>query len=236
MLRIAIVEDDLGDRRHLQEMIDRFSETCGECCIATVFGSGAEFLQEYQPNYDLVLMDVEMPGLDGLETARELRMLDRSVILIFITNMAQYAIRGYEVDALDYVLKPVSYYSFEMKMKKVRRILAERQGSSVVLSSKGELRRIPVRSILYVEVRDHSLYYYTGEGKFSATGSMKKLEQELGPQGFARCNNCYLVNLMHVRKVSQEQVVAGETELKISRPRRKAFMQALSAYYGGGGE
>ena len=155
---------------------------------------------------------------------------------MFITNMAHYAIRGYEVDALDYVLKPVSYYSFEMKMKKVRRILTERQGSSVVLSSKGELRRIPVRSILYVEVRDHSLYYHTGEGEFSATGSMKKLEQELGPQGFARCNNCYLVNLMHVRAVSQEQATVGEAELKISRPRRKAFMQALSAYYGGGGE
>lgn len=235
MLRIAIVEDDPGDQRHLRQMIDQFAACCGERCVVTAFGSGTEFLQDYRPDYDLVLLDVEMPGLNGLDTARELRAMDSTVLVIFITNMAQYAIRGYEVDALDYVLKPVSYYSFEMKLKKVRRILAEWGGSSVVLSAKGEMRRIPVRSILYVEVRDHSLCYHTGDGDFCATGSMKKLEVELGPHAFARCNNCYLVNLKHVRAVTQDQVTVGDTELKISRPRRKGFMEALSAYYGGGG-
>ncbi len=157
MLRIAIVEDDPEDQNRLQQMLRQFSDTCQEKCAVTVFGGGAEFLGNYRPEYDLVLMDVEMPGMNGLDTARELRTLDASVILIFITNMAQYAIRGYEVDALDYVLKPVNYYSFELKMKKVRRILNEREGSSLVLFVKGEMRRIPVKSILYVEIRDHNL-------------------------------------------------------------------------------
>lgn len=235
MLRIAIVEDDPADQNHLRQMSDRFAAACGERCAVTVFGSGTEFLQAYHPEYDLILLDVEMPGINGLETARELRSIDSTVILIFITNMAQYAIRGYEVDALDYVLKPVSYYSFEMKMKKVRRVLAERAVNSVVLSAKGELRRIPVRSILYAEVRDHSLCYHTDDGDFSAIGSMKKLEETLAPYSFARCNNCYLVNLMHVRSVTQDRVMVGDMELKISRPRRKSFMEALSAYYSGGG-
>ena len=235
MLRIAIVEDDPEDQNRLQQMLQQFADTCQEKCAVTVFGGGAEFLGNYRPEYDLVLMDVEMPGMNGLDTARELRTMDASVILIFITNMAQYAIRGYEVDALDYVLKPVNYYSFELKMKKVRRILNEREGSSLVLFVKGEMRRIPVKSILYVEIRDHNLCYHTDDGDFSLTGSMKKLEEQLAPHSFARCNNCYLVNLMHVRTVTPEQVFVENTPLKISRPRRKAFMEALSAYYGGGG-
>lgn len=235
MLRIAVVEDDPEDQAHLQEMIRRFAKDCGEECTVTVFGGGMAFLQDYHSDYDLVLMDVEMPGMNGLETAKELRALDGSVILIFITNMAQYAIHGYEVDALDYVLKPVGYYSFELKMKKVRRILSERAGSSLVLMTKGEMRRISIRSILYVEVRDHNLCYHTDDGDFSVTGSMKKLEQELSSRSFARCNNCYLVNLMHVRSVTQEEVWVEDVPLKISRPRRKSFMDALSAYYGGGG-
>lgn len=235
MLRIAVVEDDPGDQSRLLEMIRRFSQSCGEECETAVFGDGMAFLQGYHPDYDLILMDVEMPGMNGLETARELRSMDSSVILIFITNMAQYAIHGYEVDALDYVLKPVSYYSFELKLKKVRRILNERAGSSLVLMTKGELHRVAIRSILYVEIRDHNLCYHTDDGDFSMTGSMKKLEQELAPHSFARCNNCYLVNLMHVRTVTQEEVWVEDVPLKISRPRRKSFMEALSAYYGGGG-
>ena len=236
VIRVAIVEDEREVREQLAEYLRRYERQFGRMFEVSLFEDGDEIVSDYRAVYDIILLDVQMRRMDGMAAAEAIRKVDKDVLLIFITNMAQFAIKGYAVDALDYVLKPVSYYSFEMKMKKVRRILAERQGNSVVLSSKGELRRIPVRSILYVEVRDHSLYYYTGEGEFSATGSMKKLEQELEPQGFARCNNCYLVNLMHVRAVSQEQVVVGETELKISRPRRKAFMQALSAYYGGGGE
>ena len=92
-----------------------------------------------------------MPHLNGMETAQELRLR----LLIFITNVAQYALNGYEVDALDYMIKPVNYYAFALKLKKVRRILRERTGGSLMLPFDGVLRRTPIQSIIYVEVNDH---------------------------------------------------------------------------------
>ena len=234
-MRAAIVDDDSAMRATLHEYLDRYGAEKSVELSVTEFDSGDVFLEKYAGDFDVLFFDVDMPGTDGLDTARRLRRMDSEVSIIFVTNMAQYAIRGYEVDALDYVLKPVNYYSFELKMKKVRRVLNEREGSSLVLFVKGEMRRIPVKSILYVEIRDHNLCYHTDDGDFSLTGSMKKLEEQLAPHSFARCNNCYLVNLMHVRTVTPEQVFVENTPLKISRPRRKAFVEALSAYYGGGG-
>lgn len=235
MLRVAIVEDSPDDQARLNGYLEKFSGEWGETCRVTAFSDGASFLEAYQPDYDLILLDIEMPRLNGMETARELRLRDAHVLLIFITNMAQYALSGYEVDALDYMLKPVSYYAFAMKLKKVQRILRERTGGSLMLPFDGVVRRIPIQSILYIEVSDHKLCYHTYEGDSTVTGSLKVLEQELAEHHFARCNNCYLVNLTHVRSVTPEVVIVENTSLKISRPRRKEFMQALSDYYGGGG-
>jgi DNA-binding LytR/AlgR family response regulator len=235
MLRIAIVEDSESDRNKLKELIHQYVAECNEECDIQEFSDGFVFLTEYRMIYDLVLLDVEMPRMNGMDTAKELREIDPSVLLIFVTNMAQYALKGYEVDALDYVLKPVTYYAFAMKLKKVQRILRERSQEYLMLPFEDELRKVPVSSILYIEVKDHTLCYHTYEGTSFQTGSLKVLEQKLAPFHFSRCNNCYLVNLIHVRSVTQEAVRVENEELKISRPRRKQFMQALSDYYGGGG-
>ena len=235
MLRIAIVEDTADDRARLKDYLEKISNECGETSRITEFFDGAAFLESYRPDYDLVLMDIEMPHLNGMETARELRMRDARVLLIFITNIAQYALNGYEVDALDYMLKPVNYYALALKLKKAQRILRERTGGSMMLPFDGVLRRTPIQSILYVEVSDHKLCYHTYDGESHLTGSMKELEQSLASSHFVRCNNCYLVNLAHVSSVSTDTVWVESDALKISRPKRKTFMQALSDYYGGGG-
>ena len=82
-----------------------------------IFTDGKQIVFDYEPVYDIILMDIEMPGLDGMSAAEKIRETDRDVIIIFITNMAQYAIKGYQVRARSYILKPVNYYSFEMELK-----------------------------------------------------------------------------------------------------------------------
>ena len=117
MLHIAIVEDEDACARQLEEYLQRFQEENGIQISVERFADGMELTERYHPGWDLILLDVEMPRLDGISAAAEIRAQDSAVQMIFITNMAQYAIKGYEVDALDYVLKPVSYYAFSLKLQ-----------------------------------------------------------------------------------------------------------------------
>lgn len=109
MLRCAIVEDTAQELEHLQNGLKRYSAERALPLNVTAFGNAADFLEHYCADYDIVFMDIELPGLNGMEAAHRLREIDRQVILIFVTNMAQYAVKGYEVDALDYIIKPAQY-------------------------------------------------------------------------------------------------------------------------------
>ncbi len=234
MIKIAIVEDDLLYANQLKQFLDRYMEENNLEIKAVHYQDGMDIVENYTPVWDIILLDIEMPLLDGMSSAERIRKIDSSVILIFITNMAQYAIRGYAVDALDYVLKPINYYAFSLKLRKACRILEERSSMSVILTSNGASRKIPIADIRFIEVEDHQLVYHTAQGDFREFGSLKKAEEGLG-QGFARCNHCYLVNLRYVEGVKNDCVIIGNQELKISRAKKKEFMQQLSDYYRFGG-
>ena len=161
--------------------------------------------------------------------------MDAEVILIFITNMAQYAIRGYSVGALDYVLKPVPYFAFSQQLMKAVTRLEKRAKRYLTVPVEGGLRRLDTASIYYLESEGHRVHFYTDEGDFSAPGALKTFEEKLAACPFARCNSGYLVNLAQVRELRQSTVQVGPCELQVSRPKRKAFLAALTDYIGGEG-
>lgn len=236
MLKIAIAEDDLRYAEQLEEYLLRFAEEHQLQLEIRRFPDGATLVNAYDHTFDLLLLDVDMPGLDGISTARQIRALDSEVLLMFITNLAQYAIKGYEVDALDYVLKPVSYLALSMKLKKALRIWRGRDNKAIFVRLDREHIRLPVSRIYYVEVSNHSLCYHTADGNIVPAGgqSMSRVEQELSPYHFARCHNCYLINLRYVNGLTSSTVqVVGET-LPVSRNRRKAFLDALMSETIGG--
>ena len=234
MLRIAVVEDDTACARQLQEYILRFSRERGETIETEVFTDGAQLVMDYRPVWDILLLDIEMPRMDGMTAAQTVRRADPSVIIIFITNMAKYAIKGYEVDALDFVLNPVTYPQFAMKMKKAAAIAAGRERRYLLLPKDGVEQRVSTDDILFVEVINHRLYVHTAGGVYVRSGSMQEMERQLALPQFARCNNSYLVNLRNVVGVRRDAVLVPGHELPISRPKRKAFLQTLSDYFGGG--
>lgn len=234
MLRIAVVEDDANQANQLVQYLERYGTENQVEIRSAVFRDGLDIVEDYSPVWDIILLDIEMPLLDGMTAAERIRTLDPDVILIFITNMAQYAIKGYEVDAMDFVLKPVNYYAFRMKLHKACRVLGERSTASILVHTEGGTRKLPVSSLRYVEVRDHRLIYHSTQGNFELFGSLKELESTLG-RDFARCNHCYLVHLRFVDGVQEDNVLVGGDTLKISRTRKKAFMQQLSDYYRFGG-
>jgi DNA-binding LytR/AlgR family response regulator len=182
---------------------------------------------------DIAFLDIEMPRLDGMSAAHRIRERDEQVTIIFITNMAQYAIHGYEVGALDFLLKPVSYEALEMRLQKVWKLAQARQESGILLSLGSGLRKIALSELLYVELVGHDLIYHLKDQNVTLRGSMREAEEQLRGKPFFKCNSCYLVNLDHVRAVSDGVAVVGGDRLQISRARKKAFMEALAAHLAG---
>lgn len=233
MIRIAIVEDSPADADRLCALLEQYSGENDDRFQTTIYEHPQAFLNGCVSSYDLVLMDIELPDMNGMDAARRLREIDSRVTLIFVTNMAQYALHGYEVDALDYVLKPVRYASFSMKLRKAIRNIKKVSDPVLTLTLQNGIVRIPVSQILYIEVQKHYLTYHTLAGFYTVRETMKEAEQNLTSLCFLRCNNCYLVNLRHVTAVLENEVWLGTQVLQISRPRRSAFLKGLTDYLGG---
>ncbi len=233
MYRVAIVEDSSEDAGRLRSLLIRYGKETAIQFHIQLFDNPLEFLARFREDFDLVLMDIELPGLNGMETARRMRESDSAVTLIFVTNMAQYALNGYEVGALDFVLKPVSYAPFAMKLRKAVRNIDKLKNEDILLFPSNGFVRISVSGIFYVEVQKHYLTYHTEQGDYVVRESMKAAEEKLSRYHFLRCNNCYLVNLRQVTAVDGNMVMVGGMTLQISRPRRGEFLKSLTDYLGG---
>ena len=235
MLKIAVVEDQQEVRDELCRFIRKYAAENSLQVEAVPIEDGAVIAAHYEPGWDIIFMDVEMPGLDGFGAAEKIRAVDGDAVLVFVTNMAQYAIKGYEVDALDYVLKPVPYFAFSQQLQKAVGQLTRRARQYLAVPVDGGMRRVDAAEVYYIESDGHRINFYTENGDFSAPGTLKTWEEKLENSAFVRCNSGYLVNLAHVSGVQQNTVQVGPHELQISRPKRKAFLAALADYIGGGG-
>ncbi len=233
MYHVAIVEDEASFATQLQDYLKQYEEENDVRFKISVFSDGAEILADYQPLYDIILLDIEMPKVNGMKAAEEIRAQDADVTLMFITNMANYAIRGYEVGALDFVMKPINYYTFSMKMTRVLKRTKQKAQQEILLTLPDGVKKLNVQQIFYVEVQNRMLSYHTDEGVFMMRGTMQSVEQLLAPYAFAKCNHWYIVNLKHVSEVKKNTAVVAGNELEISRRNRTAFLKALTDYVGG---
>lgn len=233
MIRIAVAEDEKQYADQLQAYIQKYADQSGEIIDVAMYTDGDELIENYKAQFDLVLLDVEMPFLDGMSTAELIRKTDQEVVIIFITNMAQYAIRGYAVDALDYVLKPVSYFAFSQRLARAISRMKKREFHYFTVPIKGGAMKLERGDLFYVESQRHNLIFHTRNGKVQFAGVMKEWEEKLTPVGFFRCNKGYLVNLEHVEGVRDGCAIVHGEALIISRPRKAAFLEVLAEYMGG---
>ncbi len=234
MIRIGIVEDDAAARNALLDHLARYGEENALQFDLRTFADGEDAVAHYRPEYDILFLDVEMPRMDGFETAHRIREVDTDVIIIFVTNMGQYAIKGYEVDALSYLLKPVPYFAFAQELTRSLARLNKRESRGVVLSINNQVVRLDPAEIVYIESVKHRITIHAFDRQYTFSGTLKALEEDLGDHGFFRSNNCYLVNLQHVKRVDQStSVMADGSQLVVSRPRKKAFLDALADHVGG---
>lgn len=232
MFRIAIVEDNGDSAKTLMDYIEQYKSENDESFDVKWFQDGEDIVTDYVPVYDIIFMDIEMEYMDGMRAAEEIRRVDKDVILIFVTNMAQYAIKGYAVDALDYLLKPLPYFAFSQQMKRSLERLKKRSQNFLILPFASGAVKLDYADIIYIESFRHDMIFHTRGEQLVYSGTMKELEKKLENAGFFRCNNCYLVNLLYVKSITGNFAMVDKYELAISRSRKKAFMEALTEYVG----
>ncbi len=135
MIRCAMVEDSQSDRNALKNCLQRYAKERDVEINVKEYEAPLAFLEDFEERYDVVFLDVEMPGADGVEVARALRSRRSRVALIFITNMEQYAMQGYEVQAVDYLLKPVQYASFRQRFARALDRIGQSRPDQILLEA-----------------------------------------------------------------------------------------------------
>jgi DNA-binding LytR/AlgR family response regulator len=235
VIRVAIVEDERQEAQALKQCLCRFGEKQKVEFSITHFEDAALFLRQYQPVYDLIFMDIRMPGIDGMTAAQRLRAQDSITPLVFVTSMVQYAVKGYEVDALDFIVKPVRQVTFDMKMKRIYRSLQMRIGHRIVLNVAGSSKVLSAVDIYYVEVINHELTYHTTNGIFTLRGKLGTAEQQLPSDSFFRVSASHLVNLRYLTQSTGDSVIVAGEEIRVSRAKKKNLMTAIASYLGKGG-
>jgi DNA-binding LytR/AlgR family response regulator len=233
MIQVAIVEDDFTTQGLLWEYLCRYGKENKETFEISLFRDGLEIVRDYRTRFDIILLDVQMENMDGFSAAKYIRQLDEKVILIFVTNMGQYAIKGYEVDALSYLLKPVPYFAFSREITRSLQRLRKHTAQQLTLPNENGFIRLDMTQILYVERDRHRVAIYTEKQVYSVVGTIKNIEAKLDGGHFFRCNSGNIVNMAHVTEVKDNFVQVGQYRLLISRPKKKAFMTALTDYFGG---
>lgn len=225
------MEDDPADSGALSALLTRYGRENGADLDVAVFHDPVMFLERYAANYEIVFLDIEMPELDGMKAAQKLRAKDETAVLVFVTRMAQFAVQGYRVNALDFIVKPANYYTLSLTMKNALASVERAARENVLIPLRGGIERLSAKNILYVEVRKHTLVYHTTRGDYERYGALKSVESELKKLKFTKCNSCFLVNPRHVKRIRDYTVIVGDDELLISHPRKKDFMNDLIDYF-----
>ena len=218
MLRVAVVDDDAQDRAKISAGLDFVAAQKDVSFSISEFDSGDQFLVKYEPNYDIVFMDVEfLSGANGIEAAHQLRKIDKTVVLVFVTRMAQMAVKGYEVD----------------KMTRILDRVAIRPDDMFCVCAEGEIISLHIRMLRYLTVDGHYVIYHSKEGTFAEYITLNAAERKLNDPAFFRCDRGCLVNLRYVEQIRKSTCLVDGEELPIARTQFGKFKQAYARYLGG---
>ncbi|MDH8677019.1 LytTR family DNA-binding domain-containing protein [Fusibacter bizertensis] len=230
---MAIVDDDVIIQNKLKQYIKEYEKEKKEKFYISIYSDAFDIVEQYNGLYDIIFMDIQMEKMDGLTAAERIRAVDKNVIIIFVTNMSGYAIQGYKVDALSYVVKPIVYVDFVQQLDKAVNRIALSKSAFLLVTVNSEIIRLDITKICYMESIEHKVYIHLEDETISIYNSLSNLEQLVKNFHFARCNSCFLVSLKHVESIEKDCVVVGGAELVISRSKKKNFMNALAEYIGG---
>ena len=230
---VLIIEDSQDEAAALQSLLGHYGESNGVTLNVTTYDRADDFISSGR-DFDLIFMDIDLPGIDGMEAAHLLRSYDEVTPLIFVTNLSQYALKGYEVNALDFLVKPVTYYDLSLRMRRALRIADLNRHDTITLRLRGELRVIPLSELSYIELSGHNLVYHLISGEeISTRQTIASVEEELSAGPFLRISSGCLVNMNRITGMRGSTLTMRDgTMLPVSRSRKKTVMIDLARYLG----
>lgn len=230
-MRIAVCDDEELFRIEFKTILDKVLVN-SEYDIDT-FSGGSSLYEAFLKNpFDLVFLDIEMPGIDGITLAKRLRAVSENVQIVFLTSHIEYALEGYEVNALRYLVKPVDIN----KLGEVLKYIQDKKNNSrqIMIKQEGEDIVIDISDVIYIESLDKNVRIVTSKSEYITRYNISDYEEELKNSGFFRSHRSYLISLSKVKKIVKNDVVMdGDISLPVSRSNVKALKEALYAYVEG---
>lgn len=230
-MRIAVCDDEEKFRMQAKEMIDKLAGSLD--VIVDAYSDGRKLLEAFDKKpYDVLFLDIEMPVMDGITLAKKLRERSDSIYIVFLTGHVEYALEGYEVNALRYLTKPVQ----EAKLSEVLRFVMDKNVSKrqLMIKEDGDETLINVSDIIYMEAQNQYVMIYTTGGEHLIRYNIGDFEAELKNDDFFRIHRGYLVSLAKVKKLVKSEVVIegmnGELKLPVSRSNIRPLKEALYKY------
>lgn len=233
-MRIAICDDQPAQLLLLQEQCRRWGKSRGESAELLSFTSAETFLFAYEidKQIDVLLLDIQMPGLSGMELAQKLRAENDALTFALITATPDFALQGYEVSALAYLLKPVSDEALFSLLDRAKKQSAP---PCLLVDHDGVTERLPLSDILYLESDGHHTRIVCMQKTFESPHVLSHFEsllQEQFPGSFHRCHRCYLIHLAHAASIHKKEVVMDQQHtVPVARGRFEPLSQAYMAYY-----
>ena len=218
----------------LKEFLYRYAtETGKEFCFFS-YHDGSELLANYQPDFDLIFMDIKMEKLNGLKTAEEIRKIDGPVGIFFLTSLSQYVWKGYEYGAVNYLLKPIKYGRLKMELDRFFQRYQGREEPYISFANDTGKYKVLYKNLRYAETDKRNVLLHFEEQEQVIYKNMKEVASLLESQRqFARCHASFVVNLAYVKSVENlEAVLTTGERVPISQPKRKEFMAKLADFWG----
>ncbi len=233
-LKIAVCEDNKVDQDYVIKLLYEYANENGVILEIQTFISAEQFLFQYadEKDYQIIVLDIEMEKMNGVELAKKLREDNKEIQILFVTGFSDYISEGYEVDALHYLMKPVSKEKLFRVMEKAVSNL-KKEEKVLLVQENGEMLKVLAKSIFYVEVFSHSCSIHTTEGVIETKMTISDLEKKLF-DGFIRVHRSYLVNLERIKKIAKAEIfMENGNRVPLSRRRYKDVNIAFIRYFRG---
>lgn len=234
MYQIVICDDDQSFIQDLKINLERYAADTGREFCFFEFHDGIELLENYQPDFDLIFMDIKMEKLNGLKTAEEIRKTDSTVGLFFLTSLSQYVWKGYEYGAINYLLKPMKYGRLKMELDRFFSRYQGREEGYLSFSNDNGKYKVLYKNLRYAETQKRNVLLHFDGQEQVIYKNMKEIALLLEAQRqFARCHASFIVNMVYVKSVENlEAVLTTGERVPISQPKRKEFMAKLADFWG----